>query len=405
MTVFLFSPFSYVRSEFVTTILFLGSTFRAYRISSYEREENSKQLLGAMIIATYFFTLLVLGCLIFRGVEHKSPKMLGWSGGTFITLETFAFVFNLVLLSPMGGAYDEYGLRNFGFTVDVFQILLSLLFLGCMAGYCVVIILYILKLREDDTGSEYTYGEFDDAGTIPAPPVATNLSRSSTAHSTYSVHHNNKNSNPQLSQTASHGHLSQCNSQYHIGQNQISGTHKSPLLQERRLLPKVNHLSQDRLNETTPSIGSHYSQHHQRSSPYVPNTGSAYANYQRGGVPYRQTQTLPHPHHYHRQMPSIGGVGGGTAGAVSSAQFPSRSRMDLATLTQTLTRNSNLKRAVLNASTGSNMTGTTSVPTTTSTTIDSSYDCDQWEQPRVQALKYTYGIRKGGSGSNIGIEV
>ncbi|CAL8078598.1 unnamed protein product [Orchesella dallaii] len=104
-------------------------------------------------------------------------------------------------------------------------------------------------------------------------------------------------------------------------------------------------------------------------------------------------------------MPSIGGVGGGTAGAVSRAQFPSRSRMDLATLTQTLTRNSNLKRAVLNAFTGSNMTGTTPVPTTTSTTIDSSYDCDQWEQPRVQALKYTYGIKKGGSGSNIGIEV
>ncbi|CAL8129513.1 unnamed protein product [Orchesella dallaii] len=100
-------------------------------------------------------------------------------------------------------------------------------------------------------------------------------------------------------------------------------------------------------------------------------------------VPYRQTQTLPHPHHYHRQMPSIGGVGGGTAGAVSRAQFPSRSRMDLATLTQKLTRNINLKRAVLNASTGSNMTGTTSVPTT----IDSSYDCDKWEQPRVQALK------------------
>ncbi|CAL8079589.1 unnamed protein product [Orchesella dallaii] len=156
------------------------------------------------------------------------------------------------------------------------------------------------------------------------------------------------------------------------------------LLQERKLLPKVNHLSQDRRNENTPSIGSHYSPHHQGSSPYVPNTGSVYANYQGGGVPYRQTQTLPHPHHNHRQMPSFVGVGGGTAGAVSSAQFPSRSRMDLATLTQILTRNSNLKRAVLNASTGSNMTGTTttSVPTTTSTTIDSSYDCDQWEQPR-----------------------
>ncbi|CAL8079568.1 unnamed protein product [Orchesella dallaii] len=177
--------------------------------------------------------------------------MLGWSGGTFITLERFAFVFNLILLSLMGGTYDEYGLRYFGFTVDVFQMLLSLIFLGCMASYCVDIILCILKLREDDTGSEFTFGEFDDAAPIP---VATNLSRSSTAHSTYSVHHNNKNSNPQLSQTASHGHLSQCNSQYHIGQNQISGTHKSPLLQERRLLPKVNPSSQDRLNEIHPPL-------------------------------------------------------------------------------------------------------------------------------------------------------
>lgn len=353
--------------------------------------------------STYFLIsqMLICSCIFF--LNKKSPKMLGWSGGTFITLETFAFVFNLVLLSPMGGAYDEYGLRNFGFTVDVFQILLSLLFLGCMALYCVAIILYILKLREDDTGSEYTYGEFDDAGTIPAPPVATNLSRSSTAHSNYSVHHNTKSSNNQLTQTASHGHLSQCNSQYHIGSGQnhqsSSSTHKSPLLQDRRLLPRVNHLSQDRLNETNgSSVGSHYlMQHSHRPNAYMSNTGTGtnvYANYSQqqrggssGGSPYRQSQTLPHPHHYHRQT----GTGILTAG---TGQFPSRSRMDLASLTQTLARNSNstVKRVGVNVGQQTNTSST-------------NYEGDTWEQPKVQALQYNYSTRKGITGSTIGIEV
>lgn len=34
--------------QFVTLVLFLGSTFRAYRISSYEREENVSSLLHNM---------------------------------------------------------------------------------------------------------------------------------------------------------------------------------------------------------------------------------------------------------------------------------------------------------------------------------------------------------------------
>lgn len=338
--------------------------------------------------------------------------MLGWSGGTFITLETFAFVFNLVLLSPMGGAYDEYGLRNFGFTVDVFQILLSLLFLGCMAGYCVVIILYILKLREDDAGSEYTYGEFEDAGTIPAPPVATNLSRSSTAHSNYSVHHNSKLSNSQLTQTGSQGILNQCNSQYHTGsnsQNHQGSAGKSPLLQDRRL--KATQPNPERVSDAT--TGSYILPHHQKYQPYSShNTGvDIYATYAQqhrgiststaGGIPYRQSQTLPHPHHYHRNLPTVAESNEGGL-VYASTQFPSR--MDLATLTQTITRNDDMKRAIL-AATGRSgdprinpaIRAKTPIPI-----VDSNFEGDTWEQPKVQALKYSYGGgRKGGNTAGI----
>lgn len=348
---------------------------------------------------------------------QKSPKMLGWSGGTFITLETFAFVFNLVLLSPMGGAYDEYGLRNFGFSVDVFQILLSLLFLGCMAGYCVVIILYILKLREDDTGSEYTYGEFDDAGTIPAPPATTNLSRSSTAHSGYSTAHNNKSSGIQTP-TASQGHVTQCNNQHHATSGHNHQGHKSsPLLQDRRL-NRVNHVSQDRLNDTAGTVPGHYFLPNQHgANPYAGVERTLYANFahpnrwsgeaNRGIMTCRQSQTLPHPNHFQRHSHAPHTFAGGVQSGTTGTQFPSRSRVDLATLTQTLTRNHtpNVKRAPH----GSILQNVNTVPNTTpgAITVDSAFEGESWEQPRVQALKYNYASRKGASGgtTNHGVQV
>ncbi len=55
---------------FVTFILFIGSSVRAFHLTTYEKEDGRKEILGGFIIATYFFVLLMLGCLIFRATEQ-----------------------------------------------------------------------------------------------------------------------------------------------------------------------------------------------------------------------------------------------------------------------------------------------------------------------------------------------
>jgi len=99
--------------------------------------------------------------------------------GIFLTLETLAFVFNLAVLSPNGWKYDELGLRNFGFTVDLFHIAISCILLLLMMLYCVMVIMYICKLRDDEAANagradDSLYGDYDDGDTHIAAPRINN---------------------------------------------------------------------------------------------------------------------------------------------------------------------------------------------------------------------------------------
>jgi len=375
-------------------------------------------------------------------------------------------VFNLLLLSPMGTAYDEYAFRNFGFTVDIFHIVLSCVFLAFLLAYCATIIGYISKLKEARDGShssDFYDGDFEGDGgrrrrggdggggtTSEGPSRA-----SSRCPSTYFNQRSTMEDKPKLG-TLLEVVREAKRAQIQLQQGQLKRVNSSGHSQSQQHSQQSSQGSQVAVQPIQPQLQQSSSSSRSppilKSSDVVPTgpgtaTGSLSSSDIQMKVAETQTpplppampilhphsQTLPHPHFYQRR--GQGQSSGGhfhdscsilTRGPRSSPSYPN---VVTASVAPNRFRNPNsglrtnaagtlgIGRYDSLQSSGSPHSGSSRTQTLmrqNSSSLSSMdhppiFDPDvQWEQPRIQALKYNYGynaLRRGTHRSDYGMEV